>query len=185
MNIGDLHVCCLERVGDYLRAVQPTNVFSFLDPSMPSASWPNLTGSTIRHFKYPCFDQESGHFVRGIDAAVAQFIRDLSSLEEGAGSRTLFHCHAGVSRSPAACYIAAAVSLGEGKEREAFEMMLASARKPWPNRRMIETADGILNRGGRLVAMVAAYHEINTRLLPAYRRLNRMRGLLSPVLRNE
>jgi predicted protein tyrosine phosphatase len=95
----------------------------------------------------------------------------------------LFHCHAGVSRSPAACLIALALHEGVGGETRAFEALLRITRKPWPNLRMVRVADHLLGLDGRLVAPVEAYQKAFPERLGAYRRLNRRRGLHSPVAR--
>ena len=65
--------------------------------------------------------------------------------------RVLIHCEAGVSRSSAAALIMYADWLGPGREQEAMERVLSQRPAAIPNRRMIELADKLLDRGGRLV----------------------------------
>jgi predicted protein tyrosine phosphatase len=69
--------------------------------------------------------------------------------------RVLIHCEAGVSRSSAAALIMYACWLGPGREQEAMERVLAQRPVAIPNRRMIELADKLLDRGGRLVEALA------------------------------
>ena len=66
--------------------------------------------------------------------------------------RVLIHCEAGVSRSSAAALIMYACWLGPGHEREAMIRVLAQRPIAIPNRRMVELADKLLAREGRLVA---------------------------------
>jgi predicted protein tyrosine phosphatase len=72
--------------------------------------------------------------------------------------RVLIHCEAGVSRSSAAALIMYAHWLGPGREREAIAKVLAQRPVAKPNRRMVELADTMLDRGGQLIeAMELAY----------------------------
>lgn len=84
---------------------------------------------------------------------VRQIIRLAEGLQSATG-RILIHCEAGVSRSTAAALIMYAYWLGPGREREAMERVLAQRPVAFPNRRMVELADRMLVRGGRLVGVL-------------------------------
>ena len=84
---------------------------------------------------------------------VRQIIRLAEGLQSATG-RILIHCEAGVSRSTAAALIMYAYWLGPGREREAMERVLAQRPVAFPNRRMVELADRLLVRGGRLVGVL-------------------------------
>jgi predicted protein tyrosine phosphatase len=81
---------------------------------------------------------------------VRKIIQLAESLRSGTG-RVLIHCEAGVSRSSAAALIMYACWLGPGREREAMDRVLAQRPVAVPNRRMVELADRLLDRGGRLL----------------------------------
>jgi predicted protein tyrosine phosphatase len=68
--------------------------------------------------------------------------------------RILIHCEAGISRSSAAALIMYACWLGPGREREAMRRVLAQRPIAMPNRRMVEIADRLLDRKGRLSAVL-------------------------------
>ncbi len=85
---------------------------------------------------------------------VGQIIRLAESVRWLTG-KVLIHCEAGVSRSPAAALIMYACWLGPGREREAMGRVLAQRPVAMPNRRMVELADKILARGGRLVEVLS------------------------------
>lgn len=87
-----------------------------------------------------------GDVQRIIDAA-----RELSQR----GGRVLVHCQAGVSRSSAAALIVYAVALGPGREEEAMQRVIEQRPIARPNWRMVEIADQLLARSGRLMAAVA------------------------------
>ena len=84
---------------------------------------------------------------------VRQIIRLAERLSSGTG-RVLIHCEAGVSRSSAAALIMYACWLGPGRERDAMGRVLAQRPVALPNRRMVELADRLLGRGGRLVGVL-------------------------------
>jgi predicted protein tyrosine phosphatase len=69
-----------------------------------------------------------------------------------ADGRVLIHCEAGVSRSSAAAFIMYAYWFGPGHEREAIMRVLEQRPIAIPNRRMVEIADRLLDRQGRLLA---------------------------------
>jgi predicted protein tyrosine phosphatase len=85
---------------------------------------------------------------------ILQIVRLAEDLRSDTG-RVLIHCEAGVSRSSAAALIMYAYWLGPGREREAMARVLSQRPVASPNRRMIELADRLLDRGGRLVDVLA------------------------------
>lgn len=84
------------------------------------------------------------------DEDVQRIIRLAERLRSHTG-KVLIHCEAGVSRSSATALIMYAYWLGPGREAEAMGRVLSQRPVAIPNRRMVELADRILDRGGRLV----------------------------------
>lgn len=68
----------------------------------------------------------------------------------------LVHCWAGVSRSMAASYIVLCDRLGPGCEHHAARAIRARAPHAYPNALLVEHADAVLGREGRMVAAVRA-----------------------------
>jgi predicted protein tyrosine phosphatase len=67
----------------------------------------------------------------------------------------LFHCWAGVSRSPAAAFIAVCAASPHRSEAEIAQAMRRNSPTATPNSRLVALADAVLCRGGRMVAAVA------------------------------
>lgn len=88
--------------------------------------------------------------VGATDQDVLRIIRLAETLGSD-GGRVLIHCEAGVSRSTATALIMYGCWLGPGREREAMARVLTQRPVAAPNRRMVEIADRLLERGGRLV----------------------------------
>ena len=92
------------------------------------------------------------------EGATENDVLQIVSLAESlrtANGKVLIHCEAGVSRSPAAALIMYACWLGPGREQEAIERVLAQRPLAIPNMRMVELADKLLARGGRLVGVLS------------------------------
>jgi len=88
------------------------------------------------------------------EGAAEEDVQRIIELAEQLRSETgtlLIHCEAGVSRSTATALIMYACWLGQGREEEAMERLIA--RRPYaiPNRRMVAFADSLLGLGGRLL----------------------------------
>jgi predicted protein tyrosine phosphatase len=84
---------------------------------------------------------------------IQQIITLARELRSATG-RVLIHCEAGVSRSSAAALIMYACWLGPGREHEAMMRVLAQRPIAMPNPRMVELADRLLDRKGRLVEVL-------------------------------
>ena len=71
----------------------------------------------------------------------------------------LVHCQGGISRSSAAALMICAQLLGVGREAEALSYVLSACPQAIPNLWMIELADELLDRGGRLLQVTQQHRE--------------------------
>jgi len=96
----------------------------------------------------------------GFEACTAAHIEKVLAFGERVQARpdshVLVHCHAGVSRSTAAAAILMAQH-APGQEEAAFLKILKLRKHGWPNTRMVEFADQLLQRNGALLRGLVAY----------------------------
>ena len=90
----------------------------------------------------------------GASESDIQCLIDLATELSGSEAEVLIHCEAGVSRSSAAALILYTCLLGQGSERKAMERVLRQRPIARPNRRMVEIADKLLGREGRLIGVL-------------------------------
>jgi predicted protein tyrosine phosphatase len=172
-----IKVTCLPRAQTVAAKWGARLVVSLLDPDLPKSAHPVIAGCP--HHVFLFHDQErqdaTGHFSQMLGPVLDLVAGHLDSEEP----RLLIHCHAGVSRSTALAYGAISILLGPGRENEAFEGLLEITHKPWPNRRVVECLDEMLDRDGALLAPLDAMRARFPRRIDHYRRFNRRRGLVS------
>jgi len=88
------------------------------------------------------------------DGATKDDIRRIVDLAEQLRAESgtlLIHCEAGISRSTATALIMYACWLGQGREDEAMQRVIAQRPFSVPNRRMVALADALLALDGRLL----------------------------------
>ena len=91
--------------------------------------------------------------------ALLAFGRDLMA-EPREDAHLLVHCHAGISRSTASMVLILAQAMPDRPAAEIVAEVLRIREKAWPNLRIIQLGDILLNRRGALVAAVPdAYRE--------------------------
>ncbi|MEG2499374.1 hypothetical protein [Brevundimonas sp.] len=133
---------------------QPSHVVSLISPAADLDL--DLASGQSEHLFLRFND--INHLQDGLIAPDEIHIRAyLDFLDSWEGSRPLLiHCWAGVSRSPAAAYIAAIARNGASCERDIAMNLRAKAPYATPNRRMIEIADGLLQKQGTMTAAIDA-----------------------------
>ena len=170
-------VCGLdELIGHQGRGV--THILSILDPEWPD---PAAFQAFDPHFRatlrfHDAIEPDPGVLLpqKGDVESILTFGRDAA---EAGG--LLIHCHAGISRSTAATLMILAQARPDEKEDGLAERLLQSRPQAWPNSRMIEFADELLDRRGRLVGAIAGIYarqlEKRPELAEIMRRGNRAR----------
>ncbi len=148
-----LHVCPLSRVPDTVLATGANHLLTLVTVGMPverPASIPaaNHTVIGVSDIAAP----QAGHVLPGDEhvAALLDVIRAWPREKP-----LVIHCYAGISRSPAAAYIAACALAPERDEDEIAQALRAASPSATPNRLFVEIADRLLGREGRMVAAIA------------------------------
>ena len=88
------------------------------------------------------------------EGATEEDVRGIIQLAEQLRAESgtlLIHCEVGISRSTATALIMYACWLGQGREDEAMERVIAQRPYAIPNRRMVALADSLLELDGRLL----------------------------------
>jgi predicted protein tyrosine phosphatase len=180
VSVSLLTVCGLEELASHgTRAV--THVLSILDPDWPDpdafGAWSEHRRTTLRF--HDAIDPAPGLILpeTGDVEAILAFGRSLAA--EAAARHLLVHCHMGISRSTAAMLILLAETHPREKPEALLERLRAIRHQAWPNLRMVELADDVLGRGGRLTAALGPHYarQIAARpeLVEPMRRLGRGR----------
>jgi predicted protein tyrosine phosphatase len=149
----DLTICGLDELRAHAEA-PVTHVLSILDPETPVPREFERYAALRQHWVLRFHDVSApiGDARAPEQADVEQILAFAAELQEGApaNAHLLVHCHAGVSRSTAAAAILLA-QRNPGSEAEAFRTVARIRPGAWPNRRMVEIADRLMHREGRLI----------------------------------
>ncbi|WP_176489030.1 dual specificity protein phosphatase family protein [Rhizorhabdus dicambivorans] len=104
----------------------------------------------------------------GIRVATVEQVREaIEFARVNADGSLLVHCFHGVGRSAAIALAIIADRLGPGAEREALDHLLMVRPEATPNLVVVELADQILHRSGRLASTVAVWEATVPRLAVA------------------
>ena len=136
-----------------------THVLSILDPGWPE---PEAFGAFDPHRRlelrfHDVIETEPGCIApESLDVEqLLSFGRDLT---EGKGTHLLVHCHAGVSRSTAAATLIVAQARPDRPAEEALQTVLSRRPRAWPNLRILELGDALLERRGEIVGAARAHY---------------------------
>ncbi len=138
----------LSDVRELVLARDPTRIVSLLDPGF---SFPEFGAHYAgRHLRLRFHDIHLHTDGQDMPSAT-QVVELLSFLDawdrEGP---ILFHCRAGIGRSPAAAFIAACFLNPDGNENEIALKLRAAARLARPNEVLVRLADDQMRRNGRM-----------------------------------
>ena len=152
-----IHVCPLPALGERMAKSRATHLLSVMGPNDMIDPWPGLEPD--RHCRVTVNDivEASDGLVLAGEAHVTQII-DFARVWARAGTDRrplIIHCWAGISRSTAAAYIALCALNAKKDEREIARALRDVAPFAKPNGRLIEVADEVLNRKGRMCGAIS------------------------------
>jgi predicted protein tyrosine phosphatase len=164
------HVCGIDELGQApLEAAD--RIVSILAPDAPVPQ--RLVGMS-KPVLFLRFHDAIGREVGAVLPADAdiQALLDFDA-DADVNERLIVHCTAGISRSTAAL-ITLLAQRHSNLDDELFEKLRKLRPKAWPNSRMIEIADRMLERRGTLIAALRRHYVYQTRRYPKI-----ARGMLS------
>jgi predicted protein tyrosine phosphatase len=143
-----LFVCSLERLHGEAARLQPEQIISMLDPGTPLTTPDSVDAD--RHHRF--FFHDISDLVEDQIAPSHEHIERVLEIGTNwaADEPLLIHCYAGVSRSTAAALILLC-QRNPGREKEAARLVRQRGAHAWPNRLMIQIADDLLQREGRMI----------------------------------
>ena len=149
-----IHVCPLADLDDVVGRHRPSHLVSLVSPSMPEIAGRSIADAQYLRLGINDIVAPQEGYVLAQEADVARLVGFVAAWPRI--RPMVMHCWFGVSRSPAAAYIAACALAPE-----ADEMMIAAwlrERAPFatPNARLVALADDILGREGRMCAAIRA-----------------------------
>ncbi|MBC6981819.1 tyrosine phosphatase family protein [Caulobacter sp. 17J80-11] len=142
-------VCPLSYVDTIARTRKPSHLVTLLDPDHEIETPEGIAPE--RHLRLGCHDVSD--YVEGLNPPDATVVRQLLSFGAGwnASAPIVVHCWAGISRSSAAAFVLACQRNPHASEHEiAFEIRRKS-RYATPNPRIVELADMLMARQGRMI----------------------------------
>jgi predicted protein tyrosine phosphatase len=155
LGVGDVVVASLSQARKHKRRFEA--VITLEDP----ACRPSLK---LRFYRKPApahlvlaFEDVDDDTI-GVRVATRALVEQaLAFAREHVASPLLIHCFHGVGRSAAMALAIIADRMGPGNEQLALERLLAIRPEATPNLVVVNLADGLLARRGRLVSTVAAW----------------------------
>lgn len=149
-----IHVCPLSLISATVRATGARSLLTLINEDTAVARPEEI--ETARHLFVPVSDiivAADGHILPAevhVEQILA-FVRDWDRAEP-----MVIHCYAGVSRSTAAAFIAACALAPERPEAEIARALREASPTATPNALLVEVADRMLGRGGRMIKAIKA-----------------------------
>lgn len=147
-----IHVCSLARLPSIVARCGASHLVSLINEGTPVIR-PDCIAMD-RHLFLAMNDIVSP--MEGMVAPCERHVRDFIDFvgDWERGQPMVVHCWAGISRSTAAAFIASCALRPNDDEEELALRLRAASRTATPNARLVEIADGLLARNGRMTAAI-------------------------------
>ncbi|ADM10239.1 hypothetical protein PB2503_10959 [Parvularcula bermudensis HTCC2503] len=144
-----IHVCSLEKAPPLSEEIRPGCAVSLLSPedAFPTLSAQNHHRVSMHDISevLPDHQPPMHHHVERLVA----FLEDWDP-----STPLLIHCYAGISRSTASAFTAACLKNPDTEETHIADHLRSASSTAHPNRRIVQFADDVLGREGRMVAAI-------------------------------
>jgi predicted protein tyrosine phosphatase len=154
--MAQIWVCGLDEMPALVERVRPTRMISLL----PAEEQPPTPLQIAASDHLRVLVDDIGEPRMGLSPPARTHVEQLISFLRASPPHAsiLIHCLAGVSRSPAAAFVALALET-PGREPEAAAVLRRAAPFVNPNRLIVQLADAALQRKGALIAAVESMGE--------------------------
>jgi len=151
-------ICGIDELGLHCEA-RVTHVLSILDPGWPE---PEALGAFDAHrrleLRFHDVIEAGPGWIAPERLDVEQLLSFGRDLTESRGTHLLVHCHAGVSRSTAAATLILAQARPDRPAEEVLQAVVRQRSHAWPNLRILELGDALLDRHGEIVDAARAIY---------------------------
>ena len=151
-------ICGIDELGLHCEA-GVTHVLSILDPGWPE---PEALGAFDAHrrleLRFHDVIEAGPGWIAPERLDVEQLLSFGRDLTEARGTHLLVHCHAGVSRSTAAATLILAQARPDRPAEELLQAVVRQRSHAWPNLRILELGDALLDRRGEIVDAARAIY---------------------------
>ncbi len=149
-----IHVCPLADLDNVVGKARPSHLVSLVSPSMPEVAPGSIAGAHYLRLGINDITEPREGYLLAQEADIAQLLAFIAQWPRV--RPMVMHCWFGVSRSPAAAYIAACAIAPEADEAVIAATLRAQAPFATPNARLVALADDLLGRDGRMRAAIEA-----------------------------
>lgn len=172
ISISHLTICGIEELPSHDKR-RVTHVLSILDPEAPEIAafdrYDAHERTTLRF--HDIIEPLPGRMMPEREH-VESILRFGTELAESSSARTeghlLVHCHMGISRSSAAMLTLMAQARPDEGEEHLFQRLREIRTQAWPNSRMVQFADELLARNGRLTEALRRHYAHQLQVQPRY-----------------
>ena len=151
-------ICGIDELGFHWEA-GVTHVLSILDPGWPE---PEALGAFDAHrrleLRFHDVIEAGPGWIAPERLDVEQLLSFGRDLTEARGTHLLVHCHAGVSRSTAAATLILAQARPDRPAEKVLQAVVLQRAQAWPNLRILELGDALLDRRGEIVDAARAHY---------------------------
>lgn len=152
--MSEIHVCPLSQVASVAANSGATHMVTLLSDAQQVARPKSVPADKHLVLTFNDIAVETKGFVLPGERDVRRLIDYAKAWNRD--EAMLIHCWMGVSRSTAAAYIVAATLMPEADEHDLAQMLRSVSSTATPNAMMIEIADYLLERDGRMAHAIDA-----------------------------
>ncbi|WP_027133882.1 tyrosine phosphatase family protein [Geminicoccus roseus] len=172
ISISMLTICGIEELPSHDKRMV-THVLSILDPEAPEmAAFDRYDAHERTTLRFHDIIEPRPNQIAPQREHVESILRFGAEMSESRTGRTeghlLVHCHMGVSRSSAAMLTLMAQVRPDEDEEHLFARLREIRAQAWPNSRMVQFADDLLGRQGRLVGALPRHYAHQLRVQPRF-----------------